>query len=338
VVAVGAIATITALAVSGDGPDDASPGLLACSTVDTDDGSSQIVAFDTAGVATLLTDSDGRNRAPVWSPDGTQIAFRSSRDGDSEIFVVDYDGSDLRQITDNDYDDAFPTWAPDSSRIAFAGEAGDDFEIFVASVEGGDPVQITDNDFDDFFPVWSPADETVAFVSDRSRPTPNFDFDGEIFVMQSDGTSVVQLSDLGNEDGGAIAWSPDGGRIAFSSDGAGQLDLYTVRPDASELQKLTADSGRNGEPSWSPDGTSIAFVSDRDGETGLYLMGSDGGDIRRLVEELGATGAAQWSADGRRLAYIALIDDEQVAAVLDIESSESAATGQQCLSPLTWPG
>ncbi len=75
--------------------------------------------------------------SPSWSPDGKQIAFSSNRDGDSEIFVMNADGTEVRQLTNNDDRDVHPAWSPDGKHIAFVSDR-DDSEIFVMNADGTD--------------------------------------------------------------------------------------------------------------------------------------------------------------------------------------------------------
>ena len=69
---------------------------------------------------------------------GDLIAFTSDRDGDYEIFVMNADGSEVRQLTDNDDDDGLPAWSPDGKRIAFTSDRDGDDEIFVMNADGTD--------------------------------------------------------------------------------------------------------------------------------------------------------------------------------------------------------
>ena len=337
VVAVAAVAIVAVgFALAGGGTDDASSGLIACSSIDTEDEASEIFVVDVEGVATQLTDSEGRNRSPEWSPDGDRLVFRSERDGDSEIFVMAADGSNQRQLTDNTTDETSPTWSPDGERIAYQGPVGDALEIFVVDVEDGEPQQLTDDDSDDFAPEWSPDGDRIVFMSDRTNPTPNYDGDGEFFVMDSDGGNVIQLTDLGNDEGVSADWSPDGDLIAFGSNGVGGLQVYTVRPDGGDLRPLTDSSGASATPSWSPDGDTIAFISNRDGDPELYLMDADGSEERVLTQGLAGFFPAQWSADSGQIAYAGSATDFTEAQVIDIETGDVTSTGQQCHGRITW--
>ena len=93
---------------------------------------------------------------PAWSKDGQQIAFVSSKDGDQEIYAVNLDGSNLRQLTDNDALERDPTWSPDGQQIVFASDRDGDLEIFVMDADGSNVRQLTDNKSMDIGPTWSP--------------------------------------------------------------------------------------------------------------------------------------------------------------------------------------
>ncbi len=113
----------------------------------------------------------------------------------------------------------------------------------------------------------------IAFVSDG-------DGDDEIYVMNADGSGVVQLTDNDSDDLDP-AWSPDGGRIAFVSDrdnGEEIYDIYVMNADGSGVEQLTDDCS-NGQLAWSPDGDRIAFGS----RTDIYVMNADGGGKEQLT-------------------------------------------------------
>ena len=93
---------------------------------------------------------------PAWSPDGTQIAFHSRRDGNLEIYVMNTDRSMLTRLTNNEARDMFPTWSPDGGQIAFHSDRDGNMEIYVIHADGSNLRNITNNPADDAFPTWHP--------------------------------------------------------------------------------------------------------------------------------------------------------------------------------------
>src|SRR2546426_10617675 len=101
-------------------------------------GNIEIFTVDVAdGRLTRLTNSPGDDRDPTWSPDGSQIAFSSVRDGNTEIYVMRADGTGLRRVTNDPAEDVSPAWSPDGSTIAFASGVGEDRDLFVIRLEIG---------------------------------------------------------------------------------------------------------------------------------------------------------------------------------------------------------
>ena len=113
-----------------------------------------------------------------------RIAFVSGRDGDSEIYVMNADGSGVSRLTDNPGRDWNPRWSPDGGRIAFTSDRDGDSEIYVMNADGSGVSRLTDNSADDHNPSWSPDGGRIAFNSDR-------DGGWEIYVMNADGSGVT---------------------------------------------------------------------------------------------------------------------------------------------------
>jgi hypothetical protein len=104
-----------------------------------------------------LTNTGDINEIHVdWSPDGMQIAFASNGTGNYEIYVMNADGSNLRQITDTLSDDIYPTWSPDSSMLAFATNRDGNWEIYMMNADGSNQTNLTNNPADDTQPDWGP--------------------------------------------------------------------------------------------------------------------------------------------------------------------------------------
>jgi Tol biopolymer transport system component len=227
-------------------------------------------------------------RDAAWSPDGRKIAF-TAVDGALRSFyiaVVNADGTGRTSLDPPKLPsthDAQPSWSPDGKRIAFtrfvpsAGFFGL-FEIFVMNVDGINATRLTFDDpyagsFGSTEPAWSPDGRKIAFS--RTVSSPNVITDEEVFVMNADGSGVVQLT---HHDTSFVqptesfpTWSPDGGRIAFSSFREGGYDVYTMRPDATDEKKVSGP-GNDLYPAWSPDGSKIAVANQRSEYPGYEIL------------------------------------------------------------------
>ncbi|NIV59296.1 MAG: hypothetical protein GWN48_28980, partial [Actinobacteria bacterium] len=98
------------------------------------------------GAQTRLTFDAGSDTGPVWSPDGTRIAFTSFRDGDGEIYVMNADGTGLTRLTNDPATDQDPVWSPDGSQIAFVSDRDGNDEIYVMNADdGGGLIRLTND-------------------------------------------------------------------------------------------------------------------------------------------------------------------------------------------------
>lgn len=220
---------------------------------------------------TQLTDDGGWHSSASWSPDGTRLVYSSDVDGDSEIYLINADGSGLKQLTDDTFNDLHPSWSPDGTRIAFQSDraAGGGHELFLMNADGSDIVRLTNSlrDIDGYWPVapsWSPDGSRIVF-NDASG----------IFSMAADGSDRRQIT-RGDAHSGA-AWSPVGTRIAYSFFDDSAEGIAVVDAEGSDLRQVTA--GPHRYPAWSPDGARLAFVDD---EQHVLISNADGSDIRRL--------------------------------------------------------
>ncbi len=177
----------------------------------------------------------------------------------------------------------------------------------------------------------------IAFASGRSGLP-------QIFMINADGTSLVQLTNL--EQGACQpSWSPDGSQLVFISpcDRRGDFfetpykesSLYLINADGTNLKPLTTAPGSDFDPAWSPDGNRIAFTSVRDGQKEIYLLSMKSLAITRLTTATGNVESNQqpaWSPDGKLIAYtVKRVGAYQVWVMNDTgqENVQLARSGQQ---------
>jgi Tol biopolymer transport system component len=237
--------------------------------------------------------------AIFWPRDPGKIACVAEDDLDTEIYVMNADGSNAIRLTNNGALDLYPAWSPDESSIAFASDPdGLGFEIYVMNAaDGSNQINLTNNNAPDFSPTWSPDGGRIAFVSRR-------DGNNEIYVMDAaDGSNLRKLTS-NNVNDSTPAWSPDGRRIAFVSNRDGNNEIYVMdAADGSNLIRLTTSDASEANPDWSPNGRRITFDSYRDGHYDIYVMNADGSKQRSLTTDDAFYAGPTWSPNGRRIAF-----------------------------------
>ncbi|MCH8876404.1 MAG: PD40 domain-containing protein [Chloroflexi bacterium] len=250
-----------------------------------------------AAIAPVATMAPAATTVTV-APATGKIAFTSARDGDSEIYVMNADGSGHTNLTNHPAFDEDPTWSPDGSQIAFISDRDGDSEIYVMNADGSGQTNLTNIPGANFSPAWSPDGTQIAFTS--ARDVNNF----EIYVMNADGSGQTNLTNNPAQDSGP-AWSPDGTQIAFVSERDGLFQVYIMNADGTGQTNLTNHASRNYDPAWSPDGTQIAFNSGRDGPLcqDIYHINTTTLVVVRLTSDPCSDSEPAWSPDGTQIAF-----------------------------------
>ena len=216
-----------------------------------------------------------------FSPDGDRMIFSQYRDrvsdttgleasnpGNSSVEIMAVDGTNQRTLFHREGVSAFaPVWSPAGDEIALSfgpyfRRAGlPPARIAVIDPEGADLRLVVDDEVNNGFPSWSPAGERLVFKGGR-----------RLFVIPASGGARTALTGP-DYYSNFPEWSPDGSRIMFTSNRGGDFDLYTVRPDGTDLQQLTHATGNDAHSTWCAGGDWVVFSSARMGfkdEMALY--------------------------------------------------------------------
>jgi len=275
-----ALATITAaslVALAGSKPAEASfpgnNGVVAFAsariTPQNPEGDLEIFLYvPGSGTVSQLTSNNEIDAGPTWSPDGTKLAFTSSRDSNPgfnfEVYTMNADGSNQTRLTNSSSTDEHPAWSPDGTKIAFASQRDGNPEIYKMNSDGSNQVRLTNSSALDWEPDWSPNGKKIAFVSTR-----NANGYPEIYKMKPrpEGRENRPLRLTNNEAYDySPDWSPDGTKLAFTSSRDGNSEVYKMNADGSGQTNFTNHLAEDFDPIWSPDGTQIAFASNRPGD------------------------------------------------------------------------
>lgn len=187
-----------------------------------------------------------------------KIAFVSQRDGNSELYVMNADGSGQTRLTNNADRDDYPTWSPDGRRIAFIRQNALGWSINLMNADGTNQVQLTTILFttiqtfprERFGMAWSPDGTKIVFQDST-----------DIFTIGVDGNNRVNLTN-GQFINFEPSWSPDGSKIAFARtifDHGYYPDIYTMNPQGGEIVVIlrTTSYGESRYPDWSPNGDGL---------------------------------------------------------------------------------
>lgn len=246
-----------------------------------------------------VMDADGSNverigsgTLPIWSPDGTRVAFLSPLAESPSVYLYDTRTKQTVRLYEGFVPYDYIAWSPDGTEIAvpLPDALQGDFEchadIWIISVDDGDRRQVTDGDACDRSPAWSPDGRRIAFTryEDRER---------RVYFAAIDGSQIQALAPSSSDP----LWSPDGTQIAFvKTDLEGNRKLCISNLDGTYRQ-LTDIAVENIWFRWSPDGRQIAFTVD----DALHLINADGTDLRTVLESDWHPEELDWSPDGTRL-------------------------------------
>ena len=260
-------------------------------------------------------------------------------DNGYEIYLMNDDGSNLRQLTDNDFFDSDPLWSPDGMSLSFYSNRGGQGDIFTMDYDGGNVFNVTaDPDVPYYEQDWSPDGQQLVMRGGNApsadlytiardgtdlrkinAPLDNpsypqwspagdriaaYDYtspDPELVIINTDGTDKVTLSDAAP----SFVWSPDGDKLVYTREG-----IWTVKADGSDPQLLF---NTGSAPQISPDGSTIAFVSAHESPevmlSAIYFMDSDGGNVTRMTDFMRTPYDLDWSANQELMVFVSQDDD-----------------------------
>jgi TolB protein len=190
----------------------------------------------------------GTNSAPAWSPDGGTLAATLSREGGSQLFLMDRNGGNVRRLTSSQAIDTEPVFElPDGKRVYFVSDRGGGPQVYRTSVGGGGVERITFAGSYNISPAISPDGRTLAYIS---RQGNNFKL--HTLDLATPGAQPVPLTDTADDESPSFA--PNGKLIIYATRAGGRDVLMTTTLDGRIKARLVSTSADVREPTWGPYG------------------------------------------------------------------------------------
>jgi TolB protein len=262
---------------------------------------------------------------PVFT---SKIAFVSDRDGNWEIYMMDYDGANQTRLTFNKVDDIGPAWSPDQKRIAYTSYQNMTAGLYILDVYEGRRIPVSTVGTN-YAPSWLPPEgKQLAYTSTK-------DGNPEVYVAEilENPTRVGRVKRLtfNSAVDQSPTWSSTGRQLAFVSDRSGAPRIYTMDAEGSNIVLVSfGGSNHNDEPAWSPVGDRIVYVARVDNIFDLYVLNLRTQQISRLTGSNARNETPTWSPDGRHVIFTSNVKDGLQIYSIDIDGAN--------LHPLTTKG
>jgi TolB protein len=225
----------------------------------------------------------------------TEIAFVGNATGHKEIYLADFDGSNIRRLTSDRNMNLTPDWSGDGKKISYVSYKHDNPDIYILDLENKAVERISMRPGLNIAPAWHPRERRLA-------ATLSFTGNPELYLLDTRGQILSQLTTSWAIDV-SPSWSPDGQQLAYVSNRAGKPQIYVLDVASGRSRRLTFEGDYNTSPAWSPRGDRIVYTGLHDGRFDLFSIDIEGKDLRQLTGGQGNNENPCWAADGRLILF-----------------------------------
>lgn len=246
----------------------------------------------------------------------TKIAYVSELGTARELFVMDYDGYDPRQLTADGFLNLMPRWSPDRRFLVFTTYRNRNTQdIDMIELATGKRWTLVAQGGLNITPVLSPDGNSLAYSSSHEG-------NAELYRLDTKTKAVQRLTTHAAGDL-SPSWSPSGRELAFTSDRSGGPQIFLMSADGSNVRRLTFEGDYNAAPVWSPRGNWIAYVCRTPKkEYKLCVITPDGQKRLQLTTGLGVDDSPSWSPDGRHLVFSSTVEGKSQIYMINADGKD----------------
>ena len=257
----------------------------------------------------------------------TKIAYVRHSGRAKEIWIMDYDGENQRQLTHDGALALSPAWAPWGTEIAFTTFRRGNPDLYLFDLTRGASYPFSTRPGLNTAPSYSPDGKWIACTISR-------DGNAEIYMISRDAQTAKRLTRNGAIDT-SPTWSPTGREIAFTSNRAGSPQVFVMDVEGLNQRLLTIEGSYNDSPQWSPKGDKICYAARHDGIFDVVVMDANGANPIQITSNSGHNENPRWSADGRKIVFSSSRDGKRQIMIMNADGSDvtKLTSEGECFSP-----
>jgi TolB protein len=239
----------------------------------------------------------------------TKIAFVGKRGNESEIYTVNFDGTDLQKITNFKSLSLLPHWSPDANRISLTSYLRNNPDYYIVDLRTGKVKRRSEHVGLNLSGPWSAHGEKALLVLSK-------DGNEEIYTITIENGKLERLTNDPSIDV-SPSWSPDDKNIAFVSNRSGSPQVFIMDAEGKNARRLTFEGSYNTSPAWSPKGKKIVYEGSSNGSFQLFTIDEDGNNAVQVTFERGGAEDPNWSPDGRYLVFSSKIGQKRRICIVN---------------------